>query len=188
MTGLLGGQHVGARASELLDGRLGAAQELQVRQHLGGCRECAAAVHREQQVRAALRSAAFAAGPVPGGDLMAGLMALAATGSLPTAAPAAPVLVGRRAGTRLTAAVLGTVSLASAGALGVAALAGAGPAPAPANPSSVARSDSFGASLGSGGAITVSTAVQPGLTMVTGALTGGGHTAVRGTGGSPQSP
>ncbi len=124
------GPHVGDRASDLLDGRLTPAAELQVRTHLGCCRECAAAVHREQQVRAALRSASCAA-PTPGGDLMAGLLALAAPTPVAPAAPVpavAPVRPARRAPSVLTVAVLGTVSLASVGALGVAGAAVAGPA------------------------------------------------------------
>ncbi len=45
-------RHIGNRASELLDGRLTAGAELEVRTHLGRCASCAAVVHREQQVRA----------------------------------------------------------------------------------------------------------------------------------------
>lgn len=130
------GPHVGDRASDLLDGRLTPAAELQVRTHLGCCRECAAAVHREQQVRAALRSAACEA-PAPRGDLMAGLLALAAPvppsapGPVPTAGPlgpSTPARPSRRAPSVLTVAVLGSVSLASAGAIGVGGAALAGPA------------------------------------------------------------
>lgn len=125
------GPHVGDRASDLLDGRLTPAAELQVRTHLGCCRECAAAVHREQQVRAALRSAACEP-PAPRGDLMAGLLALAAppapVAPVPVVAAAAPPRPARRAPSVLAVAVLGSVSLASAGALGVAGAALAGPA------------------------------------------------------------
>ncbi len=183
MTGLLGSSHhLGDRASELLDGRLTGSQELQARQHLGGCRDCAAAVHREQQVRAALRSAG--AGPALRGHLMVGLMALAAS----DAAPPIPVLSPRRSSVRRTAAVLGTVSLAGAGVLGVAALAGPSWLPQP-TPASVAGSGSTGhrpassteGDLGTGGlsTTTVSTAVRPGLLVVTGAFHGG--TPLRGT-------
>lgn len=128
------GPHVGDRASDLLDGRLTPAAELQVRTHLGCCRECAAAVHREQQVRAALRSAACEA-PAPRGDLMAGLLALAAPsppvapGPVPTAGTLGPPSrPARRTPSVLAVAVLGSVSLASAGAIGVGGAALAAPA------------------------------------------------------------
>jgi hypothetical protein len=131
---LLGpGPHVGARASDLLDGRLSGAVEVSLRAHIGSCRECAAAVHREQQVRALLR-AARSDEPRPTGDLMAGLMALAAGQQVYEAQQAQqyvlrsspPTSPSTRRGTSVLmgAAVLGTVSLASAGVLGVSALPG----------------------------------------------------------------
>lgn len=184
MSGLLGSSHLGACASDLLDGRLTASQEHQARQHLGGCRECAAAVHREQQVRTALR--ASGAAPTPGGNLMAGLMALAAS----DAAPPGHVLAPRRGGVLRTAAVLGTVSVASAGALGLAVLAGPSALSAPSIPSSVAGSGSTTrpsvADVGGDGlsTTTVGTAVQPGLSLMTGAFNGG--TPLRGVGASFQ--
>lgn len=188
MSGLLGSSHhLGDRASELLDGRMTGSQELQARQHLGGCRDCAAAVHREQQVRAALRTAGAA--PAPGGNLMVGLMALAASDAVPPVSVLAP----RRSSARRAAAVLGTVSLAGAGVLGVAALAGPSWLPQP-TPASVAGSGSTGNrpssstedDLGTGGlsTTTVSTAVRPGLLVVTGAFHGG--TSLRGADASFQ--
>ncbi len=187
MSGLLGSNHLGARTSDLLDGRLTASQERHARLHLGGCRECAAVVHREQQVRAALR--APGAAPTPGVNLMAGLMALAAS----DAVSLGHVLAPRRGGVLRTAAVLGTVSLASAGALGVAVLAGPSMLSAPAIRSSVAGSGSTARpsveDVGGRGlsTTTVGTAVQPGLSLVTGAFNGG--TPLRGVGVSfQQSP
>jgi len=183
VSGLLGSSHLGARASDLLDGRLTASQEHQARQHLGGCRECAAAVHREQQVRTALRAAGAA--PTPGGNLMAGLMALAASDAVPPGHVLAP-----RRGVLRTVAVLGTVSVASAGALGLAVLVGPSALSAPSIPSSVAGSGSTTrpsvAEIGGDGlsTTTVGTAVQPGLTLVTGAFNGG--TPLRGVGASFQ--
>ncbi len=140
MTLLGPGPHVGSRASDLLDGRLSGAEEVTLRGHIGSCRDCAAAVHREQQVRALLR-AARADQPRPTGDLMAGLMALAAGEQVRTQQaqqeelvvmrssafrlPGAQSSTFRRGSTVLMgAAVLGTVSLASAGVLGVSALPG----------------------------------------------------------------
>lgn len=173
------GPHVGDRASDLLDGRLTPAAELQVRTHLGCCRECAAAVHREHQVRAALRSAACEA-PAPRGDLMAGLLALAtppppvAPASVPpAAAPAAPgTRPARRAPSILAVAVLGSVSLASAGALGVggAALAGSalaalgGPRP------------SVGAAVQQPATLSL---VEPALAVLQGASVTGGLSSAR---------
>lgn len=134
MTLLGPGPHVGCRASDLLDGRLSGADEVSLRAHIGSCRDCAAAVHREQQVRALLR-AARTEQPRPTGDLMAGLMALAAGQQVYEAQQAqqhvlrsspisSPSTVRRGSTVLMGAAVLGTVSLASAGVLGVSALPG----------------------------------------------------------------
>lgn len=125
---MLGGPpHLGRRASELLDGRLSSAEEAEVRGHLASCRECAAAVQAEQAVRDALRRLGV---PGPPADLLAGLMAV----SIQT--PAAPQLadedvvrpVTSRPRTpvrgRLSTVLVGTVVLVSAGALGVAGVAG----------------------------------------------------------------
>lgn len=135
MTGLGTGTHLGPRVSDLLDGRLSGADEVTARNHVGACRSCAAAVHREQQVRAMLR-AARADQPCPPGNLMAGLMALAASGSSAPSTPqgASAVVLAPSTGLRrggsvlLGAAVLGTVSLASAGLLGSAVLPAPGTA------------------------------------------------------------
>lgn len=171
------GQHVGRRASELLDGRLTACAELEVRTHLGGCAACAAIVHREQQVRATLRAAAGQA-PVPRGDLMAGLMALAA--APPRAVPPHVVTpaASRRATSRssvLAVAVLGSVSLVSVGAIGVGAMAQSGlDAVAPdRQPSSVQ-----GALSGTGLASTASV-MQPAVAVLRGAATTTSHTGIR---------
>jgi anti-sigma factor RsiW len=169
------GPHVGDRASDLLDGRLTPAAELQVRTHLGCCRECAAAVHREQQVRAALRSASSAA-PAPGGDLMAGLLALAAptpVRPVPVPAAVAPARPARRAPSVLTVAVLGTVSLASVGALGVAGAAVAGPALASLD---VARQPAAGTVVP---ARSTASLVEPALTVLHGAAVTGGLSSAR---------
>ncbi len=137
MTLLGHGPHIGPRATDLLDGRLSGAEEVALRQHIGGCRDCARAVHREQQVRGALRAAGTVQ-PRPTRDLMAGLLALPDVHrSGPFAAAWGPDRgVGDvpRPSTRLGssvlmgAAVLGTVSLASAGVLGSPALPGPGTA------------------------------------------------------------
>lgn len=180
----MSGQHVGSRASELLDGRLTAAAELEVRAHLGRCAACASVVHREQQVRATLRAAACRA-PAPRGDLMAGLMALAAAPA-PVAPPvpppvAAPVAQpsGRRTPSRpsvLTAAVLGSVSLTAAGAIGVGvvsqgALAGL---VAPARqPSAIAGT------LSGSGLTSTSSLVQPAVAVLRGAATASSHAGIR---------
>lgn len=177
------GPHVGDRASDLLDGRLTPAAELQVRTHLGCCRECAAAVHREQQVRAALRSAACEA-PAPRGDLMAGLLALAA----PAPAAPAPVLTtgttgvtgppgptarpARRAPSVLAVAVLGSVSLASAGAIGVGGAALAGPALAALGGDRPA----VGASVQQASTVSL---VEPALAVLHGASVTGGLSSAR---------
>ena len=57
--------HLGARSSDLLDGRLCAAEETAVRRHLASCRDCAELVRAERDVRAALRGLAALAGPAP---------------------------------------------------------------------------------------------------------------------------
>ncbi len=73
---LLGG-HIGARASDLLDGRLEWAEEERLREHLGRCAGCAAVVQAERDARMALRCASSAeACPGPPPDLLAGLLAL----------------------------------------------------------------------------------------------------------------
>lgn len=54
---MLGDMHIGARASDLLDGRLSPAEERQVQAHLAHCVRCAQEVHAEQQVLEALRVA-----------------------------------------------------------------------------------------------------------------------------------
>ena len=168
-------RHIGTRASELLDGRLSACAELEVRTHLGRCASCAAVVHREQQVRAMLRAAACQA-PTPRGDLMAGLMALAATPATPLADPV-PAFVPRTAPTTaprrprpsvLTAAVLGSVSLTAAGAIGVGIVAQG------AVSGVVAPVRQQGAVAGS----TVSF-VQPAVAVLRGAATTSSHTGIR---------
>lgn len=169
------GPHVGDRASDLLDGRLTPAAELQVRTHLGCCRECAAAVHREQQVRAALRSAACEA-PAPRGDLMAGLLALAAptppTAPVLTAPAGAPARPARRAPSVLAVAVLGSVSLASAGAIGVGGAALAGPALAALG----GDRPSVGASVQEASTVSL---VEPALAVLHGATVTGGLSSAR---------
>ncbi len=137
MTLLGHGQHVGTRASDLLDGRLSGAEEVRLRAHIGQCPPCARAVHREQQVRSTLR-AAGADQLRPTRDLMAGLMALPGLqstgpfvgapglGSFP--GPGAPQPPRRGSSVLLGAAVLGTVSLATAGVLGPGALPAPGTA------------------------------------------------------------
>lgn len=173
-------EHVGTRASELLDGRLTAGAELEVRTHLGRCASCAAVVHREQQVRAMLRAAACQA-PTPRGDLMAGLMALAATSPTPLADPV-PAFVptsatpGTTPGTAprrtrpsvLTAAVLGSVSLTAAGAIGVGIVA-------------QGAVSGVVAPVRQEGAVAGSTAsfVQPAVAVLRGAATTSSHSGIR---------
>jgi anti-sigma factor RsiW len=195
------GQHVGSRASELLDGRLTAAAELEVRAHLGRCAACAAVVHREQQVRATLRAAACQV-PAPRGDLMAGLMALAATsdptlqqssyagqhqvpdavtGSVPQPSfvPTGTLGQGRRPGARpsvLTAAVLGSVSLTAAGAIGVGVVSQG----ALAGVVSPVREPSAVSGALPGGALSSTTSfVQPAVAVLRGAATTSSHTGIR---------
>ena len=169
-------RHIGTRASELLDGRLTAGAELEVRTHLGRCASCAAVVHREQQVRAMLRSAACQA-PTPRGDLMAGLMALAATPPTPLDEPVrafAPSPAPAGAAPRrprpsvLTAAVLGSVSLTAAGAIGVGIVAQG------ALPGVVAPVRQQGAVAGS-----TASFVQPAVAVLRGAATTSSHTGIR---------
>jgi len=185
------GQHVGSRASELLDGRLTAAAELEVRAHLGRCAACAAVVHREQQVRATLRSAACQA-PAPRGDLMAGLMALAAApepvgppGPVPAGpsgtgpAPAGPSGTGRRAPTRpsvLTAAVLGSVSLTAAGAIGVGMV---GPGVLQGVIAPVGQPSAVAGTLAGNGLSSTASFVQPAVAVLRGAVTTSSHTGIR---------
>ncbi len=171
------GQHVGRRASELLDGRLTACAEHEVRTHLGSCAPCAAIVHREQQVRATLRAAAGQA-PVPRGDLMAGLMALAVAPPQPVPSHVPAPASSRRVTSRssvLAVAVLGSVSLASAGAIGVGAVAqgGFGVVAPDRRPSAVQ-----GALTDSGFASTASV-VQPAVAVLRGAATTTSHTGIR---------
>ncbi len=170
----MSGQHVGRRASELLDGRLSACEEHEVRTHIGSCAPCAAVVHREQQVRATLRAAAGQA-PVPRGDLMAGLMALAAAPPQAVAPPACPPT--RRTASRTSAlavAVLGSVSLASAGAIGVGAVSQGASAVSPARqPASVQ-----GALTGGSFASTASV-MQPAVAVLRGAATTTRHAGIR---------
>jgi len=119
----LGSAHLGPRATELLDGRLPAAEELAVRGHLASCRDCAAAVQDQQAVRATLRRLDV---PGPRPDLLAGLLAVSltpATPQLPGAAVHRPLVRTPTRG-RVTTAVMGTVALASVGALGIGAFAG----------------------------------------------------------------
>jgi len=167
------GPHVGRRASELLDGRLSACAELEVRAHLGCCAPCAAVVHREQQVRATLRAAAGQA-PVPRSDLMAGLMALAAAPPRPVPTPPASRRVSSRSSV-LAVAVLGSVSLASAGAIGVGALAqDAFDAYSPVRQPSSWQDALTGSAVSGTQAV-----VQPAVAVLRGAATTSSHTGTR---------
>lgn len=176
----MNGQHVGSRASELLDGRLTPAAELEVRAHLGRCAACAAVVHREQQVRATLRAAACRA-PAPRGDLMAGLMALAAAADPVPRPTTHPVTLptGRRTPSRpsvLAAAVLGSVSLTAAGAIGVGVVAQG----ALAGVVAPVRQPSTVAGTLSGSALTsASSLVQPAVAVLRGAATTSSHAGIR---------
>lgn len=81
---LLGG-HVGAGASDLLDGRLSPADEHRARLHLGRCASCAAAVVAEQDARRLLRQSVRSLTSIgPSNDLMAGLLALSLAGEQAT--------------------------------------------------------------------------------------------------------
>lgn len=115
--------HLGARASDLLAGRLAAAEEAQVRAHLAACRDCAEHVRAHRSLRSALRRLDVPGAP-PG--LVAGLLAVPAGpapgGCAPAVRPVRPARPAPRA--RFGTAVVGTMALASAGALGIGAVAG----------------------------------------------------------------
>lgn len=124
MSFLGSGPHVGSRVDDLLDGRLDGADETRLRQHVGSCSACASSVHEQQRVRAVLRAARLDQ-PGPTGELMSGLLAM---GSGASSAAGADRVSGAGDATRrgpsvlLGAAVLGTVTLATAGVLGASAL------------------------------------------------------------------
>lgn len=131
--------HLGARASDLLDGRLAAAEESQVREHLAACRDCAEQVQAHRSLRAALRGLDVPGAP-PG--LVAGLLAVPARPSddggtrrrlrtVPTHPTAAARGSRPAPRARFGTAVVGTMALTSAGALVIGAVAGLGADPGP---------------------------------------------------------
>ena len=110
---MLGDMHIGARASDLLDGRLSAAEQQRVEAHLAHCVRCTELVHAEQQVRALLRGTGQAPAPASR-ELVTGLLAL--PGESPSPSVRQP---GRRAR-------VGLLAVGAAVTLGVAAPVAAG--------------------------------------------------------------
>ena len=115
---MLGDMHIGARASDLLDGRLSAAEEQELRLHVGHCVRCAHLVQAEQQVRTLLRGAA-PADLAASEEFLSGLLQMPQSFAPPQRQP--------RLGRRMTVGLL-TVGAAVSLGVGAPLAAGAGPA------------------------------------------------------------
>lgn len=115
---MLGDMHIGARASDLLDGRLSPVQEQQVRAHLAHCVRCAQEVHAEQQVRVLLRGTGQGQA-CASREFVTGLL------QVPTASPPRPPVC--QPGRRARVALLAAGAVVTFG-MAVPVAAGAGPA------------------------------------------------------------